>query len=79
MLTILLFERHFFTLKKFIMRINYLEKVMINDSEQWILVRGKSSEVPLIIHVQAGPGFPMIPEAHTMDKNLHLENDYLVA
>ena len=61
------------------MRINYLEKVMINDSEQWVLVRGKSSDAPLIIHVQAGPGFPMIPEAHAMDKNLHLENDYLVA
>jgi pimeloyl-ACP methyl ester carboxylesterase len=61
------------------MRINTLEKVMINDSDQWVLVRGKSSEAPLIIHVQAGPGFPMIPEAHAMEKNLHLENDYLVA
>jgi len=52
---------------------------MINGSEQWILLRGKSSDAPLIIHVQAGPGFPMIPEAHAMEKNLHLENDYLVA
>ena len=46
---------------------------MVNGSEQWILVRGKSSDAPLIIHVQAGPGFPMIPEAHAMEKNLHLE------
>lgn len=61
------------------MRIDSLEKVTINDSEQWILVRGKSSDTPLIIHVQAGPGLPMIPEAHTMEKNLHLEKDYLVA
>ncbi len=61
------------------MAIDCLEKVLINDSEQWILVRGQSSEAPLIIHVQAGPGFPMIPEAHAMDTNLHLENDYLVA
>ena len=61
------------------MKINSLEKVMINGSEQWILVRGKSSGTPLIIHVQAGPGFPMIPEAHAMEKNLHLENDHLIA
>ena len=61
------------------MPIDSLEKVMINGSAQWILVRGKSSEAPLIIHVQAGPGFPMIPEAHAMEKKLHLENDYLVA
>jgi pimeloyl-ACP methyl ester carboxylesterase len=61
------------------MAIDSLERVMINGSAQWILVRGKSSEAPLIILVQAGPGFPMIPEAHAMEKNLHLENDYLVA
>jgi pimeloyl-ACP methyl ester carboxylesterase len=61
------------------MTIDSLEKVMINGSAQWILVRGKNSEVPLIIHVQAGPGFPMIPEAHAIERNLHLENDYLVA
>jgi pimeloyl-ACP methyl ester carboxylesterase len=42
-------------------------------------VRGKSIDTPLIIHVQAGPGFPMIPEAHTMEKSLRLENNYLVA
>jgi pimeloyl-ACP methyl ester carboxylesterase len=61
------------------MRINTLEKVMINDSEQWILVRGKGPDAPLIIHVQAGPGFPIIPEAHAMERNLHLETSYLVA
>ena len=61
------------------MRIDNLEKVTINDSEQWILVRGKRSDAPLIIHVQAGPGLPMISEAHAMEKNLHLETDYLVA
>ena len=61
------------------MAISSLEKVVINASEQWILVRGKSKDAPLIIHVQAGPGFPMIPEARAIEKNLHLENDYLVA
>ena len=58
---------------------NNLEKVTINSSEQWILVRGKSVNATLIIHVQAGPGLPIIPEANAMKKLLHLEDDYLVA
>ena len=61
------------------MTIDNLEAVKINDSDQWIRVRGKSIEAPLILHVQAGPGFPMIPEAHAIEKNMHLENNYLVA
>jgi len=60
------------------MNINSLEKINVNNSEQWILVRGKA-DAPLILHVQAGPGLPMIPEANTMEKLLHLENNYLVA
>ena len=61
------------------MAFNSLEKIMINNSGQWLLVRGKSTNNPLILHVQAGPGLPMIPEAGTMEKLLHLENNYLVA
>ena len=60
------------------MKINSLEKVMINHSDQWLLVRGKSDGA-LIIHVQAGPGLPMIPEASTMERKMRFENDYLVA
>lgn len=60
------------------MKINSLGKVMINHSEQWLLVRGKSDGA-LIIQVQAGPGLPMIPEARTMERKMRLENDYLVA
>jgi pimeloyl-ACP methyl ester carboxylesterase len=55
-----------------------LEKVNINNSLQWILVRGKRLDTPLIIHVQGGPGLPMISEANAIEKLLHLENDYLV-
>ncbi len=61
------------------MAINSLEKVKINNSEQWLLVRGKSSDAPLVIHVQAGPGLPVIPEANALEKLLHLEDKYLVA
>jgi proline iminopeptidase len=55
-----------------------LEKLHINGSEQWVLVRGKNRNAPLLIHVQAGPGLPMISEANAMEKNLHLESKFLV-
>src|SRR5476651_2625222 len=56
-----------------------LNKVKINGTEQWVLVSGKKADAPLIIHVQAGPGFPMIPEAKAMEKMLSLEQEYTVA
>jgi pimeloyl-ACP methyl ester carboxylesterase len=61
------------------MKINKLEKVKINDSWQWVLVRGKNIDAPLLLHVQAGPGLPIIPEADTIEKLLHLEDHFLVA
>jgi pimeloyl-ACP methyl ester carboxylesterase len=60
------------------MKINTLEKIIINDSEHWILVKGKNEDAPLILHVQAGPGLPIIPEAGTMERLLHLEENFLV-
>ena len=57
---------------------NTLEKVSINNNDQWILVRG-DERAPLLIHIQAGPGFPMIPEANAMEKLHHFEEDHLVA
>ena len=56
-----------------------LEEININQSAQWVLVRGKHTDAPLLIHVQQGPGFPMISEANEMEKNLKLENHFLVA
>ncbi len=56
-----------------------IEKININNSSQWVLVRGNSIDAPLLIHVQQGPGFPMISEAREMGKKLHLENNFLVA
>jgi proline iminopeptidase len=58
---------------------SHLGQININDSRQWVLVRGKNIEAPLLIHVQAGPGLPMIPEADQLEKKLHLENNFLVA
>ncbi len=61
------------------MNIHHLEKININNTEQWVLVRGKTADDPLLIHVQAGPGLPIIPEADAMEKLLHLEDHFLVA
>jgi pimeloyl-ACP methyl ester carboxylesterase len=55
-----------------------LHKIEINGTEQWVLVKGRKN-ARLIIHIQAGPGFPMIAEAKTMENMLRLEKDYLVA
>lgn len=61
------------------MSVNHLEKIMLNNDEQWLLVRGKNINAPLIIHVQAGPGLPIIPEAYVLEKLLHLEDNFIVA
>lgn len=63
----------------FNMKINSLERIFINNSQQWILVRGKSDDAPLLLHVQGGPGLPIIPEADVMERLLHLEDHYTVA
>ena len=59
--------------------VNVLKKIPVNNSGQWILVRGKDNNSPLILQVQAGPGLPMIPEANTMQRLLKWENNFLVA
>ena len=56
-----------------------LERININNSYQWVLVRGGNADAPLLIHVHAGPGLPMISEANEMEKRLHLEKNFLVA
>jgi proline iminopeptidase len=56
-----------------------IEEVNINQSAQWVLVRGKNPDAPLLIHVQQGPGLPMISEANEMERKLHLEKYFLVA
>ncbi len=61
------------------MKINTLEKITVNNSEQWILTRSNKSDAPIILHVQAGPGLPMIPEANPLDELLQLEKYYIVS
>ena len=61
------------------MKINNLEHINVNNTKQWVLIRGRSVVSPLLIHVQAGPGLPIIPESDAMEKLLHLEDQFLVA
>lgn len=60
-------------------RFSHLEKIDVNRDAQWVLVRGQRIDAPLLIHVQQGPGLPMISEANEMERLLHLEDNFLVA
>ncbi len=60
------------------MAINNVHKVSINNSEQWLLVRSKKDDAPIILQVQAGPGLPHICYADAMQKNLGWEDDFIV-
>jgi len=55
-----------------------LEKVTINDSVQWLLIRGFDFSKPVLLYIQAGPGLPMIPEADAMERIHNLEKDFIV-
>ncbi len=38
--------------------INKLEKVIVNGTEQWVLMRGQNKECPVILFLHGGPGKP---------------------
>ncbi len=59
-------------------KINSLEKILIGGIEQWVLIRGSDDSKPVLLFVQAGPGFPIIPEANAMENKLKLENHFVV-
>jgi len=61
------------------MKVDRLDSIRVNGSTQWILVRGEDLQSPLILHVQAGPGLPIIPEAGAMKRLFNFEDNYLVA
>ncbi|MCK9212527.1 MAG: alpha/beta fold hydrolase [Ignavibacteriaceae bacterium] len=58
-------------------KINSLRKIKIGGIDQWILIRGNDSSKPLLLLVQAGPGFPLIHETDYFEKKLHLENHFV--
>jgi len=55
-----------------------LERVRLGDDDQWILVRGKDPGLPVLLIVQAGPGFPLIHEADALEEKLKWEESFRV-
>ena len=58
-------------------KINSFRKIKIGGIDQWILIRGTDNLKPLLLIVQAGPGFPLIHEADYFEKKLNLENHFV--
>ncbi len=55
-----------------------LERVSVGNDVQWILVRGERRDLPVLLLVQAGPGFPIIHEADALQKSLRWEEAFRV-
>jgi pimeloyl-ACP methyl ester carboxylesterase len=60
-------------------KVDSLEPLDIGGTKQWVLLRGANRHNPVLLVVQAGPGFPMIHEARAFERELHLERDFIVA
>ena len=58
--------------------VDSLERFDFEGSTQWALVRGRRWLSPVLLLVQAGPGFPMIHEARALEQALHLEDRFRV-
>ncbi len=58
--------------------VSLLERVSVGNDFQWIFVRGERRDLPVLLLVQAGPGFPIIHEADALQKCLRWEDSYRV-
>ena len=56
--------------------IDLLERVPINGIEQWVSIRGQDRSKPVLLFLHGGPGFPMLPFAHTFQTPW--EKDFVV-
>lgn len=57
--------------------INLQERILINDVEQFVSIRGMSEQLPLLIYLHGGPGDAALPLVRKY--NSALEDDFLVA
>jgi len=53
-----------------------LERVTLGGTPQWVLIRGRSLENPLVLFLHGGPGMPLMYLAHSFQGDL--ENDFIV-
>ena len=58
--------------------VRLFERVRLGDDDQWILVRGKEPSLPVLLIIQAGPGFPVIHEADALEERLKWEESFRV-
>jgi pimeloyl-ACP methyl ester carboxylesterase len=58
--------------------VDALERFDFGGPAQWALVRGRSRTSPVLLMVQAGPGFPIIQDAASIEARLHLEENFRV-
>jgi len=60
------------------MDIDTLEPVQLGGVKQWIRTRGTSTDNPVLLLMQQGPGVPIINEARAWEQRLGLEKDFTV-
>src|SRR4051812_9687883 len=59
-------------------QVDTLERFDFGGPPQWALVRGRSRHRPVLLLIQAGPGFPMIHEAGDIERRVRLEEKFRV-
>jgi len=50
-----------------------LEMIKLGNLEQWVLIRGRDKSNPVLLWLHGGPGDPLMPFAHYIDKKLEKE------
>lgn len=56
---------------------NTARTFLIDKNRQWVKIQGNNPNLPLLLHVQGGPGLPMISEAYSFSTSLNLEEQFL--
>lgn len=52
-----------------------LERIALNGAQQWILVRGRQAQNPVVLFLHGGPGMPLMYLAHDFQRGM--ENDFV--
>jgi proline iminopeptidase len=58
--------------------IDFLEHFQIGQTKEWVLIRGRARSNPILLLLQAGPGFPIIHEAESLERLAQLEEAFTV-